>query len=229
MMNKKITILALVLLIVAGIIVVGLKGFNVDFMIKQHDSIEYTINDEFEISDIENISKEVFGKKKFKIKGIELFSDAVSINAEKITTEEAENLVKKLDEKYKKESAKATTDETAEENEEIENATDYIIISNPKIKLFSLLKPYIKPIAISGVLIFVYVGFRYRKLSALNVILKLIGLVVITVLSILSAIAIVRFPISGYILPSILVVVLAELILFCIKKEKQIEEINEKE
>lgn len=229
MMNKKITILALVLLIVAGIIVVGLKGFNVDFMIKQHDSIEYTINDEFEISDIENISKEVFGKKKFKIKGIELFSDAVSINAEKITTEEAENLVKKLDEKYKKESVKATTDETAEENEEIENATDYIIISNPKIKLFSLLKPYIKPIAISGVLIFVYVGFRYRKLSALNVILKLIGLVVITVLSILSAIAIVRFPISGYILPSILVVVLAELILFCIKKEKQIEEINEKE
>ena len=33
MKNKKIIVLALVLLIIAGIVVVGLKGFNVNFML----------------------------------------------------------------------------------------------------------------------------------------------------------------------------------------------------
>ena len=36
MKNKKIISLALVLLIIAGLVVVLLKGFNVDFMLKQH-------------------------------------------------------------------------------------------------------------------------------------------------------------------------------------------------
>ena len=68
MKNQKIIILALALLIIAGVIVVCLKGFSVDFMLKQHDSIEYRIDSDFEITDIENIAKEVFGNKKFKIK-----------------------------------------------------------------------------------------------------------------------------------------------------------------
>ena len=116
MKNKKIIVLALVLLIIAGIVVVGLKGFNVNFMLKQHDSLEYRIENDFEVSDVENIAKEVLGNKKFEIKVIELFGDAVSIHAENITTEEADNLVKKLDEKYKTISEEETATETTEEN-----------------------------------------------------------------------------------------------------------------
>ena len=88
-------------------------------MLKGHDSIEYKISDDFKISDVEDIAKSVFGEKKFKVRIIELFNDAVSINAENITTEEADNLVKKLDNKYKKvenptdvEGENAESDET---------------------------------------------------------------------------------------------------------------------
>ncbi len=239
MKNKKIIILALVLLIIAGIVVVGLKGFNVDFMLKGHDSIEYKISDDFKISDVEDIAKSVFGEKKFKVRIIELFNDAVSINAENITTEEADNLVKKLDNKYKKvenptdvegENAESTeTPESAETSDEntITETTSYEIISNPKIKIFSLLKPFIIPSIIAGIIIIIYVGFRYKKLKSINVILNLIGLIAISVLAILSVIAITRFPITIYVLPTIMLVVLSELILFCANQEKKLKNINE--
>lgn len=256
MKNKKIIILALVLLIIAGIIVVGLKGFNVDFMLKQHESIEYTISEDFELSDIENIAKDVFGDKKFEIRIIELFDDAVSINAENITTEEAENLIKKLDEKYKK-SAEDTTEEVTvdatvdatedvttdttetentDENSAVENVeesentiSNYEIISNPKIKLFSLFKPYILPSILSGLAIVIYIGFRYRKLNSIKVIANLLGTIVLSVLAILSVIAIVRFPVNIWVFPIIMIIVLIELIIFSSNQENKLKDLNKEE
>ena len=221
MKNQKIIVLALVLLILAGIIVVVLKGFKVDFMLMQHDSLEYTISDGFEISDVENIAKEVFKDKKFKIRTIELFSDAVSINAEKITTDEAEELTKKLDEKYKK------AEESAEATEE--TVTDYTIISNPKIKLVSLFKVFVKPSIIVGVIIALYTAIRYRKLNSIKTVLKLVGLVLVTVLSILSVIAIVRYPINTFVLPCIVAIVLFELVIFFNQKETELKKLSEEE
>ncbi len=219
MKNKKIICLALVLLIIAGIVVVGLKGFNVNFMLKQHDSLEYTIENEFEVSDVENIAKEVFGDKKFEIKVIELFSDAVSIHAENITTEEADNLVKKLDAKYK-----ATLE--GEENAIEENA-NYNITSNPKIRLVSLVKPYLIPSVIAGAIIVCYIAIRYKKIGAIKVALELVAWVIITALSILSILAIVRFPINIYVMPGIMLVIMIELVAFCIGKEKELNKLKE--
>ena len=220
MKNKKIIVLALVLLIIAGIVVVGLKGFNVNFMLKQHDSLEYRIENDFEVSDVENIAKEVFGNKKFEIKVIELFSDAVSIHAENITTEEADNLVKKLDEKYKTVSEEVVT-ETTEENK------NYNIVSNPKIRLFSLVKPYLIPSTIAGAIIVCYLAIRYRKLGAMKVALELVAWVIITALSIVSVLAIVRFPINTYVMPAIMLVEMVEIVAFCIGKENKLNKLKE--
>lgn len=222
MKNQKIIALALGLLIIAGIIVVALKGFNVDFMLKQHDSIEYSMDSEFEMADVENICSEVFGDKQYKIRVIELFNDAISINAETITTEEAEKIFTKLDEKYSKTAEEeTTTEETAEETATI----DYEIISNPKIKLMSLFKPYIVPIIISALAIIVYAGIRFRKLNSKQVVLKLIGVITITVLSILSVLAIVRFPINTLVIPVLMLVVLFELVFFFSKYENKLKSI----
>ena len=220
MKNKKIIVLALVLLIIAGIVVVGLKGFNVNFMLKQHDSLEYRIENDFEVSDVENIAKEVFGNKKFEIKVIEFFSDAVSIHAENITTEEADNLVKKLDEKYKTVSEEVVT-ETTEENK------NYNIVSNPKIRLFSLVKPYLIPSTIAGAIIVCYLAVRYRKLGAVKVALELVAWVIITALSIVSVLAIVRFPINTYVMPAIMLVEMVEIVAFCIGKENKLNKLKE--
>ena len=42
-LNKKVIILALSLLIVAGIVVVLFRGFNVNFLLEQHEVIEFVI------------------------------------------------------------------------------------------------------------------------------------------------------------------------------------------
>ena len=245
MENKKIIVLALALLIIAGVVVVCLKGFNVDFMLKQHDSIEYKISDDFELSDVENICKDVFGDKKFKIRVIELFNDAVSINAENITKEEAKQLNEKLDEKYKKKEAaeeKKTSEETnvetqtTETTENAENTTnsettsseeEYKIISNPKIKLFSLVKPYIYPVIISGIVIMVYEMLRYKKLGSLKVLVKLVLSIIVSVLAVFSVIAITRIPVNVYIIPVVMAIVLLELILFNISEEKKLKSLKE--
>ena len=70
MKTKKILIFSLIILILAGMVIVALKGFNVDLMLRKHDSIEYTIGKDFEIKDVKEISKEVFQNKKVVIKVI---------------------------------------------------------------------------------------------------------------------------------------------------------------
>lgn len=234
MKNQKIISLALGLLIIAGIVVVALKGFNVDFMLKQHNSIEYTMDSEFELSDIESITAEVLKDKKFKVRIIELFNDAISINAETITTEEAEQITKKLDEKYKKveqqdvtENAEPATDATnsdvvAPENTEIQEV-EYKIISNPKIKLSSLFKPYIVPIIISAIAIIIYAAIRFRKLDSKKIIVNLVSIITITVLSILSIIAIIRFPVNTLVIPVLMLIVLFELVFLFSKYENDLK------
>lgn len=221
MKNQKIITLALGLLIIAGIIVVALKGFNVDFMLKQHDSIEYSIDTEYKIEDIESICSEVFGNKKYKIRVIELFNDAISINSEKITTEEADKIFAKLEQKYPKTEENTTSPETTAE----ETTNNYQIISNPKIKLMSLFRPYILPILISAISIIIYAGIRFRKLDAKKVVTKLITLLTVTVLSILSVLAIVRFPINTLVIPILMLIVLFELVFFFSKYESKLKNI----
>lgn len=220
MKNKKIIGLALALLIIAGILVVVLKGFNVDIMLKQHDSIEYTMEQGYELKDVEQIAKEVFENKKFVIREIEFFKDAVSINSEVISNEEAEKLVNKLDEKYKNTEILENTENS--DNAEEKSTTEYKIISNPKIKLLDLFKPYIIAITISTIAIIAYVGIRFRKLGVKKVIINLITVISLTVLSLVSILAIVRFPINLYIIPIIMLIVLCELVGFCAKNEKKL-------
>lgn len=234
MKNQKIISLALGLLIIAGIIVVALKGFNVDFMLKQHNSIEYTMDSEFELSDVESITAEVLKDKKFKVRIIELFNDAISINAETITTEEAEQITKKLDEKYKKveqqevtENSEQTADTinsevVAPENTETQDV-EYKIISNPKIKLSSLFRPYIVPIILSAIAIIVYAAIRFRKLDSKKVIVNLVFVITITVLSILSIIAIIRFPVNTLVIPFLMLIVLFELVFLFSKYENDLK------
>ena len=52
--NKKIIIFALALLILAGIIVVVLKGFNVSLDLRAHDTLKFVFTQKFEKEDVEN-------------------------------------------------------------------------------------------------------------------------------------------------------------------------------
>ena len=80
-------------------------------------------------------------------------------------------------------------------------AEDIKVIHNSKIKLSSIIKPYIVPIAISVLVILVYVIVRYRKLGILKTIVSYILTVGAVESVFLSIIAITRFPINRLVIP----------------------------
>ena len=120
------------------------RGFNVNFLLEQHEVIEFNIGKDFELSDVKNICKEVFGKKKVVLRKIELFNDSVSINVSSITNEEKENLVNKLNEKYGTEK----------------DISDVEVKTVAKVRIRDWVKPYVKPTIVSSIIILGYIAIR---------------------------------------------------------------------
>ena len=57
--NKKFVLLGLILLIVAGIIVVVLKGFNLPVTYQKHEAINFKVGNNIDMEKLNNICKEV--------------------------------------------------------------------------------------------------------------------------------------------------------------------------
>jgi preprotein translocase subunit SecF len=193
--NKKIMLFIIAVLIIAGAIMVGVKGFNVSLELRSHDILKYVFDQKFEKSDVDNICKEVFNDEEYEIKKVEVFSDAVYIIAENISKEQEEALLTKLNDLYKVPSEDSTdeTQENAEETEinneeievieetqentdeteatetsildELEEGKDYNFYSDAKVRIRDIVKPYIVPVVISAVIICLYIAVRFRKLN----------------------------------------------------------------
>ena len=204
---KKISILGLSLLILAGVVVVLFRGFNVNFLLEQHEVIEFNIGKDFEISDVYNICKDVFGNKKVALRTIELFDDSVSINVSSITNEEKENLVNKLNEKYG----------TNKEVSEVE------IKTVPKVRIRDWVKPYMKPVLISGFIMLIYIAILFRKENFLKIISQIVLTIILTVLALLSFFAIFRVPMSPIYIMGLTFIAVAELMLYVYKFNNKIE------
>jgi preprotein translocase subunit SecF len=201
--SKKIILLGIILLIVAGIIVVALKGFNVSLILKQHESINVFIGKEVDINDIKTICNEVFKDKKVVLRKVELFDDSVNINVETITDEEKENLLTKINEKYE---TALTTD-------------DLTVNSNSNVRIRDLVRPYVKPVIITLVLVVVYLVVRFRKMNALKLLGKIFVEIILTEALLASVIAIVRIPVSPIIINLMAVIAIIELLIYINRKE----------
>lgn len=98
-MNKKIIGLSIIVIIV-GLIMIAVKGFNVSLKYREHKVMQISVGQDFDVKDIKAITKEVFGKKQVSVEKAGLYNDELSIGAEDITDEEADLIVKKINEKY---------------------------------------------------------------------------------------------------------------------------------
>ena len=206
---KKISILGLCLLILAGIVVVLFRGFKVNFLLEQHEVVEFTIGKDFEISDVKNICKEVFGNKKVVLRKVEVFNDSVSINVGSITNEEKENLVNKLNEKF-------GTDK---------NVSEVEVKTVAKVRIRDWVKPYIKPILVSSIIILAYIAIRFKDQNLLKLFGKLLGVIILTIATLLSIFAIFRIPMSPIYIMLLTIIALIELIVYTnFIDERKIEE-----
>ena len=211
---KKIIYAILVCIIIAGIVVIATIGLNADLIYRKNVEIDVYIGKVIDEKDIQTIVDEVFPGERNIVQEIELFEDMVSITIPDTRTEEelnskVEELNTKINEKY-----------------EIENTTDDIQIThNSKIRLSSVVMPYLVVLGISIVIVLVYVALRYKKLGVAKTLINYVLAIVGSELVLLSIIAITRFPVNRIIVPAGLVLLLAVITVLGFKNEKKLNEI----
>ena len=204
--SKQLKMIVIALIIIAGIIMIAVKGFNFDLKYQDTQKVELYLQTEFNISDIKQITNEVFGNQKVMIQKVEVFEDSVSITTTSISDEQKNNLITKINEKYGTE-LKAEDIQT----EDIAHTRGRDII-----------KPYIIPFAIAVIATLVYIGIRYYKLNTAKVILKSIGILLLSQVLLFSVIAITRMPIGRLTIPMVILVYLLTLFGMTSRYEKNL-------
>lgn len=208
--TKSICII-LAAVIIAGIIVITTVGFNVELNMKANNRIELFLDKDFEISDIKNITNEVFQDKPVVIQKVEVFGDTVGITAEEITDEQKQQLIEKVNEKY---SLELSADSI--ETEEI-----------PNERIRDLINPYIFAFGLASGLILVYMILRYQKLGIVSVFLKTLATIVVSQATLFSIIAIARIPIGRFTIPMVITVYSASLFVLTHNFENKLSKIKE--
>lgn len=204
--SKKIIIFGIILLIIAGLIVVALKGFKVSLMFGKHETIEIKLDKAMDIEIMEQISNDVFQRKEFILKELEVFGDSAQINVEAITDEEKTNLINQINKKF-------------DVSKTVEDLKIHSV-SNKRIR--DVVKPYIIPMVSSFVIIFVYVLIRYRKINGIQIVLEFVKTAIFTEAILLSVIAVTRFPITNGLIAILMLIPILELIVATFKSEEKL-------
>ncbi len=208
---KKAIWIILICIILAGTIIVCVKGFNVGLPYRKNINISVYVGKKIENSDMKKITKEVFKGKKATVQKVELFEDMISIMTEEMTEEELkerkETLINKLNEKY----------ETEIKEEDIE------IVHNPKVRLLDIAKRYVLPFTLTTIAIVIYQMIRFKKLGVFKTLLTTIISLVITSLTYLSLIAVTRIPVNKLTIPIGMLIYIAVIIILNMKYEKKLE------
>lgn len=181
--NIKIISIALVaLVILIGIVVVGIWGFNKELRFEQSQSIDVYVEQSVDESKIKEIVHESLGGSSNMVQTVEIYKDMVTIRAEEITEEQKDNIVNKIKENYEFE----------------QTAEDTTINTVPATKIIDMYKKYVVPFIISGALVLVYMVIRYYKKGILKVLARTVAIPVFGELFLLSVIAIARIPVGRF-------------------------------
>lgn len=212
MEKRKIISVLSILIILVGIVITCTVGLNFDLPYRTHKQIDIQIGKEFDNDEIKALVKEVVGNKRITIQKVELYEDMVSIGIQDISEEELANLNTKINEKYG-----------------IENAVENIEVSSiPNVRGRDLIKPYLMPVAISFLIILVYItgyvlilNHAGKKINVLKAVLGTIEIVVEFELLYLALLAITRLPVTALTIPVAIVIYLVATIGSVAQLEKQ--------
>ena len=207
MKQKNIKIIAIsimTLVILAGIVVTGIYGFNKELKYSKSQSIDVYIEQEADLSKIKEIVNENLNNSNNMVQTVEIYKDLVTIRAKEITEEQKNNIVNKIKENY-------------EFSQTAENTT---INTVPETKLIDMYKKYIVPFSISGILVLVYMAIRYYKKGILKVLGRTIMFPIFGELFLLSIIAITRIPVGRF-TPVLIIAMYVASILMVIKQNEK--------
>lgn len=181
--NIKIIVIAIeALVILAGIVIINIMGFNKELRFSQSERIDVYIENEADKAKVKSIVNEVLGNQNNMVQTVEIYQDMVTIRAKEITEDQKNDIVNKLKENYEFE-------QTAEDTE---------IKTVPATKIVDMYKKYIVPFVVSGVLVLIYMAIRYYKKGIWKVLARTICMPVLAELFLLAVIAIARIPLGRF-------------------------------
>ncbi len=202
----KIMIVIAALIILAGIIMICVKGYNYDLLYSKSVRMNIYLTKEFKVNEIEEIAKEILGTNKLKVQQGNTFGTVVSIVSKEITEEQQNNIIQKLNEKYEI---------------EINKDEDVIVAQIPQVNIWEMITKYISPLVITTIVILVYFVIRYRKQG----IIKCIGIPVLSLIGIIalyvSIIALTRIPVNELFIIFLVLIYFLTLICNAVKLNKQ--------
>ena len=180
--SKKIISIAIIaLIIIAGIVVVSLWGFNKELKYAQSQRIDILVEQKVDEAKIKSIADEVLGMHNI-VQTVEIYEEMVTIRAASISEEQRNTIVNKIKENYEFDQTAETTD----------------INTVPATRFRDMYKQYLAPFIISIVLVAIYMVIRYYKKGILKVLLKALLIPAVAELLLLSWMAIVRIQIGRY-------------------------------
>ena len=203
--NKKIIIYAIIaLIILAGIVVVNVWGFNKDLAFEQSQRIDIDVEQQIkDKSKIKEIANEVLGMHNM-VQTVEIYEDMVTIRAKSISEEQKNTIVSQIKEVYE-------FAQTAEKTD---------INTVPATRIRDMYKQYVLPFAISIALVSIYMVIRYYKKGMWKVLARTIFIPVIAELILLSWMAIVRIPVGRF-TPVLVILMYIASILYVIKENEK--------
>lgn len=204
LVGKNKILCAIILIIIAGIIMVIVKGFNVENSYKEHYRIIVDMKGQFNNEDVEKITKDIFNED-ITVQKATKMNDFVAISVSSISEENKLELVNKLNEKF---NLNLLVDDLV---------IDYI----PHTKLIDLIKPYIVPFIIIECLIAIYIAIRFRKNNLIKSVLRFFEYTIIAELIMFSIIAIIRMPVGKFLLTEIIIAYVISSIMIFSKLEKE--------
>lgn len=199
--NKIIIASAIIaLIILAGIVVVNIWGFNKELKFVQGQRIDIYVEQQVDKEKIKPIVEEVLGMHNI-VQTVEIYEDMVTIRAKTISEEQRNTIVNKVKEIYQFEQTAEKTD----------------INTVPETRIRDMYKQYVLPFAISGVLVVAYMAIRYYKKGILKVLLNAVFVPVVAELLLLSWMAIVRIPIGRF-TPALVILVYVASVWYTMKR-----------
>lgn len=194
--NKKILVLlvAILVIIMVGVILLGVKGMNYSLLYGANTQIEMYLENDFELEDIKAIAKETLGENNIRL--LDESKHDILITVKSASDEQQNNLISKVNEKYGLELS----------------MQNLIVVNNGEMKLTDLISRYVFPVVIASLVILAYFIVRYRKLKiekvALYTLITIIGLQI----ALLIIYAITRIPVNSFTMPiSMLIFILSVL------------------
>ena len=208
---KKVIFPIIILIIMIGAIVAATAGFKFGLMYEKHKRIEIYMENDYSLEELSNIIKEVLPNEKIIMQDVETFNKDIAFTVSNITSEQQKSLDSKIREKYKID----------------EKTKDVVmVVSEPHTKLSDIMKPYVKPLVITAIIIFVYLVIRFRKVGLLKASLTTIASVIIIQALYFSILAICRIPISKLTMPLSLLVYILTVISITVYLKKMRENVD---